>query len=467
MQKVKDYLINLKNEFSFNEKGNFFLFIRCLGIVLLQILSFLVRPLIFAELVYVLILVIFDKKKENKLAYLFFLLPFYNVFRYGTSFVDFSSVLDNFKNMYFSIWILLAFDIILFIEYIIKAVRKQIKIDVKSLCVWLALFLVFVLPLKKGMSFEISNLVVITALFVTVYLIIAFEEEFNFHKLLNFWFFGAVFSVLIYLMKSCLPAINEYLIVFENNRFTSLLKDPNYWSLEVLFLLGCFTVLFFKKESLYSFPICFIVLTVVGIITESKAFFLSYLVYFIFLVIALIITYIKNKYNLKKYNKIIWVCISVFVVFVLMTILLLKGRLTSLFGRLVSFNTASGANGILDKLTTNRWSIWVVYIKEIFQSAFNVLLGRSVIYGYAYQAVHNTPLQLFYFGGIVGIVFLIIGLVIVLKKRKFSIKIWQMLPLLSIALMTCSLDLLFSFRTSFMLVLLFGIITKEKEKQHE
>ena len=114
---MKKFGKNILQELNLIEKNDLMVFLKCSIIVLLQILSFFYKPFVLVELAYVCVFLVFEKN-QNKLLYLLFLLPFYNVFRYGSDNTQYNQILNNFINVYFSVWVLLLFVILFAVRYI-------------------------------------------------------------------------------------------------------------------------------------------------------------------------------------------------------------------------------------------------------------------------------------------------------------------------------------------------------------
>ncbi len=461
---IKNYFSKTIEEFGFKDKKTLFLILRCVGIVALQILSLVIKELAFVELVYVIFLIIWDKPKQNKLAYLFFLLPFYNVFRYGTGNVQFYNIFDSFKNMYFSIWALLVFDVVLFVLWCVALHKKEKKVDIKKYIIWLALLVVFLLPFTNSESLSVSNGIVVVALFATLFLLTQFKEEFDVAGLLKFWFFGLIFSVLVFCLKFALPNLQDYLVVFET-RFSCLMRDPNYLSFEILVMMCGFTTLLLKKKSQHIYPIIILTLTIIAFFALSKSFMVSFFVLLCVLLVYLIMFLKKNKEWVKNNKRVIIAIVSMVMIVVGVLLAIFAGEILTLVKRFLGIYDGVKSNqSLIDRITTGRWSIWCKYLKDIFSSFVSVVLGRSVLYGYKFGAVHNTPLQLFYFGGILGIALLLWAVIKSLLKNKNNISWYAVIPFVAIFVMSCSLDMLFSFRTAFVLFIL--ILSMEKGEEN-
>ena len=216
-------------------KENRFLYLRCLVAFILQFLSFIYKPLVFVELIYLMVLIIADKV-ENKICYLFFMLPFYNVFRYGTESLQYNNILDNFKSLYLSVLLVLTFCGVMFVKYIIDIKNKQKSFKWKKVLIWALFYFVLILPIKTFNIEEISSLATITALFVSLYFVLEYKNNFNLKTILDVWLVGLILSVAVFFFKGLLPNLNQYIIMFEK-RFSGLHRDPNYFAFEALTLL--------------------------------------------------------------------------------------------------------------------------------------------------------------------------------------------------------------------------------------
>ena len=449
MQKFKKYLKSIFSEFELSNREYLLIMLKCSIIVFFQILSFIYKPIVFVELFYVIFLIVFEKY-ENKVLYLFFLLPFYNVFRYGTTNTQFNQLFNNILNIYFSVFVLLVLVILYFIRYIKDLIHKRKQINWINVISIFVLYLLFVLPIKStNLTSGFSSLIVMTALFVSCYLLITYCDDIKLYRVANIWLFGVIISVFVYFLKNILPNMVDYFAIFEG-RFQALQRDPNYWALELFVLLSLYTILLFREKRVVSYPFVFLILSILGLLTSSKAFFITYIIFLIMFVLYGLFLLFKDKDKLHISNmKLTWIITIIVFIFglFLTTMILLSDKITIL-KRIKDFLYVDGSVfDKLNKLSTGRLSIWVNYFELIFSSFSRALFGYGIFNGYELDAIHNTFIQLLYFGGIISLILLCFILIYNIKKYKYQFKFYHLVAILPILIMSCSLDLLFSYRT--------------------
>ena len=125
-------------------KKDKWLILNCCIIFMLQFLSFVFKPLIYVEFAYLLALMVFDKF-ENKMCYLFFMLPFYNVFRYQPDKLAFDNLLESLKSLYLSTILVLAFCLVVLVKYVKDLIKKNKTLSLKSLIIWGSLYLLLIM----------------------------------------------------------------------------------------------------------------------------------------------------------------------------------------------------------------------------------------------------------------------------------------------------------------------------------
>ena len=159
-------------------KENRFLWLRCLIAFALQFLSFIYKPFVIVELIYLITLIIWDKI-ENKICYLFFMLPFYNVFRYSAGAFGFDNIFDSLKSLYLSTILLLVFCLVVGIHFALDIKNKKKHINLKTIIVLAVIYILFLVPFKSIDSQAFSSLLVISSLFLATYLIYQYKESMN------------------------------------------------------------------------------------------------------------------------------------------------------------------------------------------------------------------------------------------------------------------------------------------------
>ena len=63
---------------------------------------------------------------------------------------------------------------------------------------------------------------------------------------------------------------------------------------------------------------------------------------------------------------------------------------------------------LLDGLTTGRLGIWIKYLSAYMGSVFTFICGYGVLNGYPMEAIHNTPIQLLFFGGLTSMLAMVV-----------------------------------------------------------
>jgi len=192
------------------------------------------------------------------------------------------------------------------------------------------------------------------------------------------------------------------------NRFCGLSSDPNYFSSLILFSTALqLTCLITTRRSIYI--ILAVILSAIGMLTLSKMFLLlTVLVWCVSIVVA-----ITDKSSFaKKYSKkgkiLFWFSIGLVAVAVYLVRSGYYDVIVSRFGD-------KGAYSI----TTGRSDIWVAYISEISKSLKIMFLGAATsaeIVGS--HVTHNTPLQILWKMGIIGVIVVLVWYVALYIRTK-------------------------------------------------
>lgn len=455
-----------------NEKSIFY---KSLFLSFLIFCSFFCPVFAYIALVAGIIFVIIERR-INAIYYIVFLLPFYNVFRYTN------------EQMFFSIWLLIAFVAVVAVKFFYDLCIKKKKIN-WIITIAYAVFCGY-LMLTKGV-FSVSNLLPIMVMLAITYLLFYYFDEINFKSLTLFLFYGIVISAIFSLFINISPRIGEFVFRFSSYeggfRFQGLSRDPNYYALEVLLCLACFTSLYLHKKINNFYYVVFVILASFGISTCSKSYLISYVIFSVALLGILLFHYIRNK---KKETKKCLASIAI----VLLCIILPFGICYKSSGFLINRiihpdyyavidwgeENSAGNSGVgdtniegetstdfeltereasLNSLTTGRSQIWKHYLKKCVLSPRNFLFGVEIEYlGKANEiAIHNTAIQCLYFLGLVGcLLFVALALIYIwqLKGLKQIKLVNLIMPVLIVAIMMCSLDNLFSYRLYIVITLL-------------
>lgn len=440
-------------------KENRRLLIYCSIAFVLQVLALIWKPFVFIELAFLVVLIASDKI-ENKICYLFFMLPFYNVFRYSAGYTLYNNFLDSLKSLYLSVVLVLTFCAVMFVKYIIDLKQGNKKLNWKVLILWVIAYILLIVPINKFNFAVLSSLLAITSLFASVYLIVQYKEHFNLKKILDIWFIGVILSVVLHFFKGVLPHLNSYLNWFDN-RFFGIHADPNYYAFELMTILIGYTYLFLKKQVDYEYIVIMSIVIGLGILSLSKSFLISFAFYAGICLIYLL-KYLAGKIKSKKKRHIlITLTIAIMIICLILVVALIGLRLWSENKK--AFVT-EGLNfiQIINVLTTGRLGIWISYIKLFINSFSNVIFGYGALNGYPYKAIHNSVIQFIFFGGLIETIFLIAIGVHEIKKNKNPMYIYWLT--LVLCLFACSIDLLFSYRTYLILTIIILMFSKNDQQ---
>lgn len=440
-------------------KNNRSLWINCLIIYVLQFLSFIYKPFLIVELVYLTGLIIFDTV-GNKILYLFFMLPFYNVFRFEANATQYIDILSNLKSLYLSVVLVLIFCVVMLVKFIIDVRKKRKTINWKEIGIWVVVFLLLIIPINKINESTISSLLTLASLFASLFFIIKYREDFKLKKILYVWLVAVILAVVMYAFKWLLPNLNSYLVQFER-RFSCLHRDPNYFAFELMVLLIGYTILMFKREIKYEFIVAFITVSVLGVLSISKTFLIVFALYCVICLIYLL-KFLMQKFNSKKQKVVICLVAFAVVAVITLAVVLLLPKLFNLRNNLFN-KTENTTSSVLNGLTTGRFGIWLKYFKILFSSFGVLLFGYGALNGYPYDAIHNSFIQFVFFGGLLLSALMALGIIYCIKNHKKPI--YMYLFTLPILLFLCALDMLFSYRT-YLISAIFVLIYNQKSNSY-
>ncbi len=437
----------IKRDFVVEDKG--FYKIMSVGVILslLTLVSFWWAPMVYIVLTLACIALIFIKS-IRKVYLLIFLLPFYNVLRYNPSDLVLSSYL-------------LAFTIFLLgIRFLIQLLKKEKTIDLKVTILFFCLIVYMWLPIS---SFNIMNSLRLTCTFSMLYLCYVNRKELDFKSLVFSLLFGTIIASFFSLFRCCSVRLDLFLPKFENYvyeggvRFSGLISDPNCFAVEVILLIATITQLYFTKKigRLVYFPII-VLLSILGFLTVSKAFFVSLVC---FLLLCFIYILMSNKNGKKKWLKMI--CFFCFLAFLFLIgiryyIAIIK-RFDSSYIDILGDDSQSKLNSI----TTGRLDIWIAYLKDIFSSLKNIFFGHGIgaealFIKDGFVAVHNFYIEILYCCGIIGTLLMIaLALILYLRDpRKLKRPFVNFIPLATLAIMQFSLNGLVQYRPYIIIIIL-------------
>lgn len=173
-----------------------------------------------------------------------------------------------------------------------------------------------------------------------------------------------------------------------STRFTGLDLDPNYFSLQILIAMACLLVLFNLKKEKKSI-VLLVILAFFGILTYSKMFIITLVVF----IMMTFIVFIKN--NVKTAIK-----FSSFIVIICgVALYFFYEKLFEIYW--IRF---FGSGISTDAITTGRVSSWGLFINEIFQNTKVFVLGAGFGTSFAkVKMAHTMYLSTPYYIGLIGV----------------------------------------------------------------
>lgn len=435
----------------------FFCFLGCLCIVA----GFYFPFICYIGLAFFFVVALFQKGIE-RVYILLFTLPFYNVFRCSTEQITFCAFL-------------FAFVVILIsIEYVIQIIKKQKNINIKNAIVFGILMLFFILPIG---SFSIMNSLRLELGLVLIYLCWEYREKLNFKQIVFSLFFGLSLACILNPIRYVNAHLNEFLTPFYSYignfyRFCGLAFDPNYFSVEVILLITCFTQLYMKNKINYIFYPVMMFLSIVGILTVSKSFLIVFMLYVVLSIIGCVI---KWKSNVRaKY------LLTVFIVLSMCLVLAFSKFIGVIVQRFTDMSAidVNGNDNVMNHITTGRSDLWTMYLKKWLGGGF-----LAILFGYGnnqpylttndgVQAMHNLYIEVLYHFGLVGFVlvfgFVLYALISYISKNK--INYFNFIPLICVMIILFSINSFISYRPAFIVItLMFSfsqILVEQTEKKN-
>ena len=290
---------------------------------------------------------------------------------------------------------------ILFFLVVLKTFINVKEFDVKFIVCLLAFFgynLIF-----SSFS-QIFSIITISSGILMLYLLKNISIDYK-YTIISYAI-GICFASCLALLKSFLPVIQHFIndVAIKlgegsyANRFSGLQGNPNYFTLDVIIVLSSLVVAYYlKPEKIYLF--LFVLLSIFGIMSISKSFFISWV---ILIFIWFIISIKDNIINLFKF-------VGLFLIAFLLIYCVAYEYINAYVLRF-----AEDIGGSLASITTGRTEIWEKYIDKIFSDPVIFLFGAGVNSKVGDLGTHNTYLDCFYSFGVIGTI-----LFILLLKKSF------------------------------------------------
>ena len=203
-------------------------------------------------------------------------------------------------------------------------------------------------------------------------------------------------------------------------RFSGLLENPNYYSMEISFALAALAILYLRDEIRHEFALFGIPLLVLGSMSQSKAFLLTLAVE------ALIFFFYLSRKSYRTLIGILFGAAAVYVVF--------NSRINSFiatyFSRVTVLTDVLDDSSTLAAATTGRSEIWRQYLIISASDARSLMLGRGMDRGLTgFADPHNMFIELLFTLGIVGMIIYYLSLYTYIPARTN----WKFMPILILA----------------------------------
>lgn len=336
---------------------------------------------------------------------------------------------------------------------IIKILIKRHKLQKNTfiLSAIVVLYAVMITLINGTSTSVLIRFVVEVALLLTLFgtdVYLSFSQR----NLVIFYSLGVLVSSLFGKMNSILPEINSYLTVLYVRidsstiayRFSGLIANSNYYSIEVSVALACLLILYLRNIIGKIFYVISIPLIVFGIMSQSKTFVLSLII-----LVLLYFFYVSTHKNISR--------IFLGLVVGLLTLIMFSSVIGSFvelyFSRV--FDIFSEGTTIASA-TTGRWDIWSYYITEFCSSLSRTLFGYGLEANAQIGPAHNIFIQSIYCIGLIGSLFYVCWIISFRKYNKDKRYIIVLIVLLGIRLFAA--NLLFYPNLYYYLLLLFALL---------
>lgn len=343
------------------------------------------------------------------LPFLFFILPFGTIFKFNPGQISFFTVL---------------FFLYIARQFLLKGIRLKVLIA----CTILSIYLI----LCSGIVQSVTILTMIAGIIFVSYSI---SGENSFKEIILAYSTGLILASMLGLLQDYFPIIKDFvtdviLRLGESeriNRFSGLQGNPNYFTIDIIMALSGIGVLLFQEKHIWIYIALFIILTVIGLLSLSKSFLVSWIALICFMIIFII------NSRKRKVRRLIFILGGVIGCIYFMA----SKQINEYVMRFMN------SMGSISDLTTGRTDIWLNYISVIWGNIKILFLGNGIngelVNG---RGTHNTYIEVLYSLGIVGTIVLIAVLYICLQvntKKKPAI---QYMPLIILLIRFLAIGLL-------------------------
>ena len=348
----------------------------------------------------------------------------------------------------------ISFFTILFFVLMVRLVLKYKYIDAKLLIVLLVFFLYNLIFSSLGQL--TTSITMLSGVIIMYYI---GKEHINAVETVIIFSAGVTIASLLALLKDRFPILNTFVTDSMMKlgdgsyalRFSGLQGNPNYYTLDIIVAISAIVVLLNNSVKPKIPLICFvIILSVFGFMSVSKSFLVTW---GLMMILWLAVLLKKNFIQALKFIIIAGVALIIFYIVASEYIDLYISRLLEDIG------------GSLDDITTGRFSIWIDYIKAIFQDLKILFMGNGLntILESVGKGTHNTFLESIFYLGIFGSLLLLSLLWLSGGKLLFNKIIW--LPLVVIVVRMIAIGIL-TYDNFWIYFAIYIVLTKNiQEKQ--
>lgn len=319
-------------------------------------------------------------------------------------------------------------------RYVYELIKKKTKFYLIPFVLTIALIVIFSLIHYEVDQGGVEQGILFDMLLLGVYIAFVYRKEINVKKCFEFLSLGIIvsllFSLLFYAIPSCHSlvcyrnqfvnmSLKDYIFTSDglNSRLQLLTYHTNHLGIICIFMLSylLYAILTFKNKTKWTYAYylaIFLISTVLGFLTLSKAFMLVFAILIIYAIICSIIKFKKKS---------VFIIIPLVICFIIFGVIF-KDKIIEIFKRFTMYQ-----GSILNALTTGRSTIWKEYFQSIGSSFATIVFGH----GFFTKNVvaigsHNILIELLYRLGIFGVLMLI-GLIISYyfasdKKLRFTYK---------------------------------------------
>lgn len=366
------------------KKGYFILFLNILILIFLLTAGMTSNVCTLLCAIFISIMFFFQTPNEIT-SELFLFYPFYNLFKFGGVGISYYNI------------ILAAAVLSMILKKINRGTIKKI-----GLIILFCLYMIIVNLIQQNTLEVMTILGDYLIPFCLVILVFSNKNEISFKNVVIYYSIGLVISSLCGLGIIPLKNLNYYISPVHYRfggirlmRLQGLVGNPNYFSLDLNMAISCILIsLFDLNKKIYKI-ILILILIIFGVATLSKSFILALLISIIFILF----------FNIKKINA----STIFFIIIPILFLCVFFATKSNYFSLLI--NRLAEGGGDIDSFTSSRSTIWFAYIEYIFSNLDVFFIGAGISSNYlivnsTMHAMHNTYIEIIYYLGIFGFIFL-------------------------------------------------------------